>query len=65
MEDNDTVLESIRASLEAETRDEVPEDFNAYESSGGNFDDAYAMGVEHGRAELAAELLGDYFKTES
>lgn len=33
------------------------EDFNAYEASGGNFDDAYNIGVEDGRTMLARELL--------
>ena len=31
-------------------------DFNVIDSSGGNFDDAYAMGVADGKVMLAREL---------
>lgn len=33
------------------------EEFNPYEASGGNFDDAYEGGVAAGRAELAREIM--------
>ena len=33
------------------------EDFNAYESSGGNFDDAYQVGVDDGEIYLARHIL--------
>ena len=33
------------------------EEFNAYDMSGVNYDDAYQLGVESGRSELARELL--------
>lgn len=37
---------------------EPPEDeFNSYDSSGGNFDDAYAMGENSGREELAFDVI--------
>ena len=32
------------------------EEFNAYDMSGGNYDDAYQLGVDAGRRELAQEL---------
>ena len=38
------------------------EDFNPYDFSGGNYDDAYFSGREDGRTELARELLNLYFK---
>lgn len=34
-----------------------PEDFNPYEQSGGNYDDAYYAGVEAGETQLAREVL--------
>lgn len=42
------------ARQEAQADDE---DFNAYEFSGGNFDDAYYIGTVDGRIHLARELL--------
>lgn len=35
------------------------EDFNPMDASGGNFDDAYDMGIRHGETMLAQELLGE------
>jgi hypothetical protein len=37
------------------------EDFNPYDYSGGNYDDAYYMGSSDGEILLARELLGKYF----
>lgn len=37
-------------------------DFNVFDYSGGNFDDAFALGIECGEASLAKELLEKYFK---
>uniref|UniRef100_A0A6M3J1D4 Uncharacterized protein n=1 Tax=viral metagenome TaxID=1070528 RepID=A0A6M3J1D4_9ZZZZ len=34
--------------------------FNAMDESGGNFDDAFSMGVEAGRVKLANEILKQY-----
>ncbi len=34
---------------------------SVYESCGGNYDDAYSMGIDNGRADLAQELLEQYF----
>jgi hypothetical protein len=33
------------------------DDFNAYDYSGGNYDDAYALGCDDGERLLAAEIL--------
>ena len=33
------------------------EDFNAYDYSGGNFDDAYQLGVDDGEINMARELM--------
>lgn len=33
------------------------EDFNPYDASGGNYDDAYYMGSEDGYTKLAREIL--------
>ena len=35
------------------------EDTNAYEASGGNFDDAYALGCKDGETILAQEILNE------
>lgn len=35
------------------------EDFNAYDYSGGNYDDAYYMGSTDGEISLAREILAD------
>ncbi len=37
--------------------EEQGDDFNAYESSGGNYDDAYDMGRGAGEEDLAQEIL--------
>jgi hypothetical protein len=46
-----------RLELEAENYEPLDEEFSAYDSSGGNFDDAFWQGYEHGSAEFACELL--------
>jgi hypothetical protein len=37
------------------------EDFDLYDCSGGNIDDAYVMGSDHKEVLLARELLSKYF----
>ena len=37
------------------------EEFNPQDYAGGNFDDAYSMGVEDGTTLFARELLRKYF----
>lgn len=46
-----------RLELEAENYEPLDEEFNTYDSSGGNFDDAFWQGYEYGSAEFACELL--------
>lgn len=46
-----------RLELEAEDYEEITEDFNPYEMSGGNFDDAFWQGYEQGSAQFAVDLL--------
>lgn len=38
--------------------EEDGEDFNPCDASGGNFDDAYQMGVDDGRIDMARDVLG-------
>ena len=53
---NEKVLELVKA-LAAEGCWSDDEEFNAYEYSGGNFDDAFNSGVTDGRISLAREIL--------
>jgi len=51
-------LEKI--SQENAPTDPVPNDpwgFNVFDASGGNYDDAFSMGCDEGRIQLARELL--------
>ncbi len=57
------LISEISAVAEGEVYHE-DEEFNAYDMSGGNYDDAYALGVRAGRAELARELM-DLIEAES
>lgn len=38
------------------------EDFNASDASGGNYDDAYELGFEHGQTYKELEVLNDILK---
>lgn len=49
------VLKKIEKVTEREVRSDDPK-FNPMDWSGGNFDDAYAMGVADGKVMLAREL---------
>jgi hypothetical protein len=53
-------MESIKEYLEkiSKTGSDVE---SVYESCGGNYDDAYSMGIDNGQADLAKELLEKYF----
>ncbi len=53
-------MESIKEYLEkiSKTSREVE---SVYDSCGGNYDDAYSMGIDNGRADFAKELLEKYF----
>ena len=53
-------LEQIKSLVEkyASYEDfESDEDFNPFEVSGGNFDDAFSLGVSQGAGDLAREIL--------
>lgn len=55
-----SVLKELMQDLQAEAALPVhheDEEFNAYDMSGGNYDDAYRLGVDAGRRELAREVL--------
>jgi hypothetical protein len=45
--------------LKALAKKSLPDfnDFNAMDASGGNFDDAYDLGMKHGEIMLAQEIL--------
>lgn len=48
--------------IETEVDPDLELSENPMEDSGGNFDDAYEMGIRHGRAQLANEL-NDYLES--
>lgn len=51
-------FEGLMMILDAEKPfdDSIYEDFNPGTWSGGNFDDAYQLGIDHGRQQLADEI---------
>lgn len=57
-------LETYLVKLTAHKLTSDREDFSAYEDSGGNYDDAFEMGVSRGRKDLAKEILSTYFDKE-
>lgn len=57
MDDLKTYLTQIAG--QAALTDE--EDFNPYDTSGGNFDDAFQQGMECGEIEFARSLLEKFF----
>jgi len=54
----DEVIEKLKRLAAEEARFDN-EDFNAYDCSGGNFDDAYDAGCGDGQIELAREILDE------
>lgn len=52
-----TLLHDIETTASEEITPDLNEDFEPRSCSGGNFDDAYEMGIEHGRVLYARELL--------
>lgn len=50
------LLEKIQKIAEMTCQSDE-EDFNAYDYSGGNFDDAFWNGVDDGKVKLAREIL--------
>jgi len=59
-------IEALKAKLQkvaakATKTDDEDEDFNPCDWSGGNFDDAYNMGVDDGEIHFAREILAEFF----
>lgn len=52
------LIENLK-KLAAYTTWEEADDFNPYDLSGGNFDDAYYGGERDGQTNLAREILGE------
>lgn len=52
-------LENLKSKLEKLAKKETLGDnnCNAYEASGGNYDDAYGLGFDDGEVSLAREIL--------
>lgn len=48
---------ALVARAEVENGYDADEDFNPYDYSGGNFDDCYQMGLDHGDSDAAREIL--------
>lgn len=53
---NDKMIESLQKMAKRKTWEEVG-DFNPYEQSGGNFDDAYSGGYDDGCTDTARMIL--------
>lgn len=51
------LIHKLVARLATNTNHFKDEDFNPYDISGGNFDDAFEAGVEQGYGDLAREIL--------
>lgn len=58
-------IKEILQKIIVENKPILNENLNAYEASGGNFDDAYAYGVEDGKYYFAKELLVTIKKIEN
>jgi hypothetical protein len=60
----DEKLSAIKAKLKqlAEQASNLDDfDFNAYDFSGGNYDDAHSMGMGDGKISLARQMLKEFF----
>ena len=53
---SESIVERLKVLAALQINNEDP-DFNAYEASGGNYDDAYALGSADGEILLAREIL--------
>jgi hypothetical protein len=54
-------IEVLEAEMQ-EVEEWMEEDFNPSDASGGNFDDCYFMGVEHGQTEGELKALRKILK---
>ena len=57
MATTEQVIEYLRKLSKHKTRPEKYDDWNPYDASGGNSDDAYEMGTEDGEINLASEVI--------
>ena len=58
---SEVMIEKLK-KLAAESCCSDDEDFNAYDYSGGNFDDAYYAGTSDGEISSAREIIEDMAK---
>lgn len=56
MSDQEAVIQKLKKLAKRSLPDD---DWNPMDASGGNFDDAYDMGIRHGETMLAQEILSD------
>ena len=54
---NKELIEKLKKLAQKKVLGEGEEDFNPMDASGGNFDDAYDMGIDDGEIWLAREIL--------
>lgn len=59
-----TLIEQILYSAAQALRSELDDEFNPADWSGGNFDDAFEMGVDEGEVVFARYLV-EHYKLES
>ena len=58
-------IEELLKGIAAKKVKSDEDDFNVFDYSGGNYDDAYSIGVESGEVWLARKLIEKYFKGAS
>ena len=61
MEELKNYLEEVASNLTHTDQDMY---FNPYEASGGNYDDAFYMGLDDGKIMFARKLLVQFFKEQ-
>lgn len=54
---SDELIEQLKKTAKTEIGPDEDDDFNPADYSGGNFDDAYGLGVEHGEVYAARSIL--------
>ena len=54
---NEEMIKRLKALAAEETLFEGDGGSNPYDASGGNYDDAYSLGVDDGEISLAREIL--------
>lgn len=56
---SEAIIEKLKQTAKRSAHTDDIEEFNPYEFSGGNFDDAYFAGQEDGETLLARQILSD------